>query len=224
VSHSVRRHLRLDIEAYDATIRGFIPGYEEMIATAADTVAAGRPRHVLDLGAGTGALAAAVLARTGGTLVELVDVDEEMLDQARVRLSAFGGRTRFTRGSFHDPLPPSDAVMASLALHHVPTLGAKAELFARIRRSLPEGGVFVNADVTMPRTDPERAAAYDGWASHLVANGCTRSEAFDHFQAWSDEDTYFPLDEELTALVDAGFTAACVWQEGVSTVLVGTRR
>ena len=31
VTHSVRRHLRVEIEAYDRTIRAFIPAYEEML-------------------------------------------------------------------------------------------------------------------------------------------------------------------------------------------------
>ena len=61
MSHSVRHHLRLEIDAYDETIRTFIPGYEEGLARAADEIADVRPTLVLDLGAGTGALAEAML-------------------------------------------------------------------------------------------------------------------------------------------------------------------
>ena len=43
MSHSVRSHLRLEIAEYDATIRRFIPGYEEMIAVAAEAVASVEP-------------------------------------------------------------------------------------------------------------------------------------------------------------------------------------
>ena len=223
MSHSVRKHLRLDIDAYDATIRRFIPGYEEMLGAAVVAVTSETPAHVLDLGAGTGALAAAVLERTEDTLVELIDIDDEMLTRARIRLADFGDRSRFALGSFDDPLPSCDAVMASLALHHLPTLEAKAELFARVFDALSPGGLFVNADVTMPPKDPARAIAYAGWADHLVASGCRRSDAFAHFDAWSAEDTYFPLDDELNALSEAGFDASCIWQKGVSTVVVSRR-
>lgn len=223
MSHSVRRHLRLEIEVYDAAIRRFIPGYEAMIATAADAVARGKPTHVLDLGAGSGALAAAILQRTSDTLVELLEVDWDMLSRARVQLAEFGDRVRYTRQSFLDPLPDCDAVVASLSLHHVPTLDEKAELFRRIFEVLPPGGMLVNADVTMPTADAERTAAYEGWADHLVANGIARREAFRHFEAWSDEDTYFPLDAELGALAKAGFEASCTWQQGVSKVVVSTK-
>ena len=55
MSHSVRSHLRLEIDAYDESIRKFIPGYEEVLSRAADEIADIRPSLVVDLGAGTGA-------------------------------------------------------------------------------------------------------------------------------------------------------------------------
>lgn len=239
MSHRVSRHLRLAVAEYDAAIRRFIPEYETMLATAALEVLAARPGRILDLGAGTGALAGAVLERAAaapartpdvaagapaGLVVELLDIDPAMLDQARARLRPYGHRARFTLGSFEDALPSCDAVMASLSLHHVPTLEAKTALFRRIGDALPVGGVFVNADVTMPAHEPARSAAFAGWADHLVSCGIARAEAFDHFAAWADEDTYFPVDAELSALAEAGFDARCVWQEGVSTVVSARRR
>ena len=224
MSHRVRRHLRVDIDEYDVVIRRFIPGYDEMIATAAKAVAEIGPEWVLDLGAGTGALARAVLERTRRATVELLDVDEEMLARARRRVSDFASRVRFTVGSFDEALTSCDAVMASLALHHVPTLEAKAALFLRAHEALRPGGVLVNADVTMPDEGLDRAIAYETWADHLVSSGMDRREAFDHFSAWSAEDTYLPLEAELEALAAAGFEADCTWRQGVSTVVVGRRR
>ena len=224
MSHSVRRHLRLDIDAYDASIRSFIPGYEAMIGTAADAVAAVSPGLALDLGAGTGGLSAALLARPSVASVELVDVDQEMLGQARARLADFGDRARFTLRSFHEPLPPCDAVAASLSLHHIPTMAEKTALYRRIFQALSPGGVFVNADVTMPAEEAPRQAAFRGWADHLVASGIAEEQAWKHFADWADEDTYFPLETELEALAAVGFQARCVWREGVSTVVLAERR
>ena len=106
MSHSVRRHLRLEIEAYDKTIRAFIPAYEEMLARAADAVAETKPKKVIDLGAGTGALAQAVLQRCEGATVELIDADAEMLDQARERLAPFAARVQLHRASVPRPATP----------------------------------------------------------------------------------------------------------------------
>ena len=103
--------------------------------------------------------------------MELLDVDVEMLEQAGERLARFGDRAPARRGSFLEPLPECDAVAASLALHHVPTMDEKAALFARIHDALRPGGVFVNADVTMPTDPAARDACYRGWADHLVSCG-----------------------------------------------------
>ena len=73
MAHSVRRHLRLEIAEYDATIRRFIPGYEEMLSVAASAVASVDPALVVDLGAGTGGLSEAILDRPQVGRVEVLD-------------------------------------------------------------------------------------------------------------------------------------------------------
>jgi len=120
-THSVKRHLDVDAEGYDVQIRRFIPHYDEMIATGVELLAALAPAdgRVLDLGGGTGALAAAVLDGLPGVRMTVLDVDADMLGEARRRLARFANRVSFQEGSFLEPLPAADAVVASLALHHV---------------------------------------------------------------------------------------------------------
>ncbi len=223
-SHSVRRHLRIAVDSYDAAIRRFIPGYEEMLAVAARQFAPVDPGLVIDLGAGTGALAEAILDSTNETAVELIDVDPEMLDQARTRLVRFGERARFTEASFLEPLPPCNGAAASLALHHIPTMDAKRALYRRVFEALEPGGIFVNADATMPAEPAARKATWRGWADHMVSHGIEARRAFEHFEEWSKEDTYFPLEEELAAVRDAGLATECVWREVGITVVVGRKR
>ena len=149
MSHSVRSHLRLEIDAYDEAIRTYIPGYETALARAAEEVADVSPALVVDLGAGTGALTEAILEQDRVGHVDAVDVDPEMLEQARERLTRFGSRVSLREASFDAPLPECDAVAASLALHHVPTVEGRWALHRRIFEALRPGGVFVNADVTV---------------------------------------------------------------------------
>ena len=224
MSHSVRNHLRLEIDSYDETIRQFIPGYEEGLTWAARKIAGIRPTLVLDLGAGTGALAEAMLEHEGVGVVEAIDVDAEMLDRARIRLKRFGVRARFQRCSFESPLPECDAVSACLALHHVPTMERKRALYKGIFRTLRPAGVFVNADVTMSAHPVRQEQCYRIWAGHLVSCGIDERCAYEHFDEWASEDTYFPLDDELTAMREAGFDAECAWREPPNTLLVGRKK
>ena len=221
--HSVRHHLRVAIDAYDAEIRRFIPGYEAMLGAAARELAGAGPGPVLDLGGGTGALAEAILESGGHATVELIDVDGEMLARARTRLARFGGRARFTERSFLADLPRCAGAAASLALHHVRTLDAKRALYRRIHDALEPGGVFVNADATMPAESAAREATWRAWAGHMVRQGIEERRAFEHFAEWAEEDTYFPLEEELAAFAAAGFDARCVWREAGMAVVAGRR-
>lgn len=223
MSHSVRRHLRVEVDAYDEIIRRFIPGYETLLVTAARAVAADGPGLVLDLGAGTGALSEAILRHEAVGAIMLVDVDPEMLDQARARLERFRSRARFREQSFLDPLPACDAVAASLALHHIPEMADKGMLYRRIHASLRPGGVFVNADAVMPSDPPGRNAGYAFWAAHMVSRGIPEERAWQHFAEWAEEDTYQPIELELAAMATAGFEAEIAWHEGPMAVLVGRR-
>lgn len=223
MSHSVRRHLRLDIDAYDETIRRFIPGYEAMLEAAASAVAGVRPELVLDLGAGTGALSEILLSKAEIGVVELLDVDPEMLDQARMRLSDHGDRARFTLRSYDEAFPECDAITASLSLHHVQVMEEKRALYGRAFEALRPGGMLVNADAAVPADGAERERTYRYWADHMVASGIAEDRAWQHFEDWAAEDTYFPLETELAALAAAGFEAACVRRAGPMVVTVGRK-
>lgn len=222
-SHRVRSHLHLEAAEYDRAIRTFIPGYEAMLALAAETALAGAPATVVDLGAGTGALSAVLLERSPAVRVELLDVDPEMLEVARTRPALQGGRASFREGSFTGPLPAADAFVASLSLHHLPTREERTAVFRGVFQALPPEGILVDADVTMPRDPGERAAAYLAWAEHLVASGIPEPQAWRHFLEWSGEDTYLSPEEELGMLEAAGFQAELLWQDRVSTLLVGRK-
>lgn len=222
-AHSVRRHLRVEIEAYDATIRKWVPGYEEAIDTAARAIAAVHPRRVVDLGAGTGALSEAVLRHAPEAVVELVDADAEMLEQARARLHAFRDRIVLREARFTDPFPSCDAVTASLALHHVPTLPEKGDLFGRIHGALRGGGVFANVDIVMPADPDASRAAYGEWAEWMAEQGIPESRAYELFAEWADEDTYLPAESEREALLAAGFEVAWPWRMTPLLVSVATK-
>lgn len=225
-THSVKRHLDVDADGYDVEIRRLIPHYEEMIATGVEVLAALVPAdaHVLDLGGGTGALSFAVLDGMPGVRITLLDVDREMLAEARRRLEPFGNRVSFQEGSFLDPLPTADAVVASLALHHVHDLERKTALYRAIKEALPPGGVLLNLDAAVSEGERLNQLGFDRWAARMADHGISDAQARAHFAAWAQEDRYFPLDVELRAMREAGFDEVeCVWRRALSAVTCALR-
>jgi tRNA (cmo5U34)-methyltransferase len=225
--HRVASHLGVSSTDYDVQIRRWIPHYDEMLATVVALLDASLPAEpvVVDLGAGTGALTAAILDGIPRARAILVDIDPAMLESARTRLAPHAARCDFRRASFADALPACDAIVASLALHHVADLGDKRALYGAIHAALRSGGVVLVADATVPSEGPENAAAFRAWAAHMATHGIDGDEAARLFRQWALEDTYQPLATELALLVDAGFSQPdAFWKRGPMTVYGGFKR
>jgi ubiquinone/menaquinone biosynthesis C-methylase UbiE len=212
---SVATHLGIDLAEYDARIRTFIPDYEEMLDAAAATVVPGA-RRILDLGTGTGALAARCLARARRAALVGIDVDPAMAAVAARRL---GKRAAFVAGDFaRVALPRCDTAVSSFALHHVRTRAAKARLYARLRRALARRGQLIVVDC-QPASDRGLAAAQHGeWRRHLERR-YTRVKAEGFLRAWSKEDVYVPLDVELELMRGAALQPEVVWRKGAFAVI-----
>ena len=174
---------------------------------------------VLDLGGGTGSLAAAVAERLPAATVEIWDTDPEMLATAQARCAEFGDRVRYVERSFTDPLPDCDAVVACISLHHIKDLEVKGAIYRNIFNALRPGGVFINADAAVPDTPSLRDRAFRLWADSMQRHGIGEKEAYDHFASWSREDFYPPLYVELRLLAEAGFAEPeCFWREAAAAV------
>ena len=217
---SVASHLGIELAEYDQRIRTFIPAYENMLDAAADAVDT-RARTIVELGIGTGALAARCLKRAPKASVTGIDADPGILALAGRRL---GRRATLHTANFvRAALPRADVVVASFALHHVRTRGAKARLYQRVRAALRPGGLFISADCHPAADRASAASQRDAWKTHLRAS-YDAAEAESLLRAWGREDVYVPLDEELALLKRAGFSVDVAWRRGAFAVIVAIRR
>lgn len=227
MAHSVSSHLQLRVAEYDELIRRLVPAYPAMRPVQLELLALALPEgggRVLDLGGGTGALAAAIAERFPAAEIEIWDTDPEMLGTARERCTAFGNRVRYVRRSFTDPLPPCDAVAACIALHHVKDLSIKAGIYRNIFAALRPGGIFVNADTAVCAGPILRDHAFELWARSMAPQGIDRPQALAHFASWANEDYYPPLITELGMLASAGFAEPeCFWREAAAVVFGAVR-
>jgi SAM-dependent methyltransferase len=219
--HRVAGHLGVAAAEYDRTIRMFIPNYERMIATVVHWLDGHVPAGglVVDLGAGTGGLSAAILDSLPGVRVQLVDVDPNMLEIAATRCAAHVGRYELQHARFEDPLPDCHAVVASLALHHVATHVEKRELYRVISSALEPGGLLVVGDALVYPEGPERRRMIEDLYAHMERNGISAEEAENHLAQWAEEDFYVSLPDELALIASAGLPRPdCFWRDGMIAV------
>ncbi len=176
---------------------------------------------MLDLGAGTGLLAAMVARAQPDAELVLLDGAREMLVRARERL---GDRASYVTADLGDPLPdgPWDGVISALAIHHLDDDG-KRDLFARVHDALAPGGMFVNAEQILGPT-PELDAVYlRRHREQALALGASVAEWEATLERMA-HDRCATVAEQLRWLQDAGFTEVdAPWRAGRFAVLAGRR-
>jgi SAM-dependent methyltransferase len=219
----VAAHLGIELSEYDARIRTWIPTYDRMLEVLATTLAGAVPARtptLVDLGIGTGSVAARCLEAKPGARVIGIDEDEGMLAAARARL---GRRPQFIFGSYERvPLPACDAFVASLSLHHLPTRERRLRLFRRCYRALRKGGMLISGDCHPASSRRLQAADRRDWLRHLEETYTPR-ESRAYLRAWAKEDFYVPLAEEIDLLERAGFTVDIAGRRHSFAVIVGTK-
>jgi tRNA (cmo5U34)-methyltransferase len=208
---------------YEAPRRRLIPPFDAFYGTAVDALSLlGRPpRRVLDLGAGTGMLAARVAARYPAAELVLTDGAPAMLEQARETL---GDRARIVVADLAGPLPEGefDAVVSALAIHHLSDDDKRA-LFTRVRSVLPPMGVFVNAEqVAGPYPCFDRY--YREWHEASARAAGSDDAEWAGAEERMAHDRCSDVGSQLTWLREAGFDAAdCLFKDHRFAVLVGRR-
>ncbi|HTW97555.1 MAG TPA: class I SAM-dependent methyltransferase, partial [Acidimicrobiales bacterium] len=116
----------------------------------------------VDLGAGTGTAARAVLDRYPNAFAILAEYSPQMIEEGRRALACYQERYEYVNLDLkHGPWPeeiPAElpAVISSLCVHHLPD-ERKWELFAEIYARLAPGGWYLNYDA-VSTADPIVAA------------------------------------------------------------------
>lgn len=209
---------------YDGARRRLVPDFDRFYGALVDVLglSVAGPERVLDLGAGTGMVSAAVLAAHPQAAVELLDGSEPMLDQARKRLGDLVSAVHVADMTGPLPAGPFDAVVSALAIHHLDDQ-AKRALFTRVHDGLAPGGVFVNAEQVAAPSVALAGMYADMWVRDCRALGATETE-LDGAHERMRHDRCSDVESHLRWLRDAGFaTVDCVYKSGRFAVMAGFR-
>jgi tRNA (cmo5U34)-methyltransferase len=218
---SFSKHARI----YDRSRRQLVPCFDEFygMAVALEPARCDDELRVLDLGAGSGLLAAAYAEAYPRATFTLVDAAPAMLDLARER---FAGERRFSYvcadiGSF-DIENCYDAAISALAIHHLED-GAKRTLFLRIHSALEPGGAFINADQVLGRTPALAERNRLMWLEGARRLGVSDDDLAAAIERMT-HDRMATIEHQLRWMEDAGFQAVdCAYENGMFAVYSGRR-
>ena len=194
---------------YDLSRRRLIPCYDLFYATAADLAAYSikvPSPAILDIGAGTGLLSEFVMEKVGNASLYLLDESTDMLAKAQQRLAQY--KPQVFIQSMTEPLPAIQfqAVVSSVAIHHLPDKD-KRDLLKRIYQSLAPGGVFINAEQILGETEWQQKLYED---MHLNGARALGSDE-DEIRAAKERMSYdrcATLSDQISWLKEIGFENA----------------
>jgi tRNA (cmo5U34)-methyltransferase len=185
----------------------------------------------VDLGAGTGAAAQAVLDRYPASTAVLADYSPQMMDEGRRALADYEGRYRYVELDMDAGRWPAElaggleAVISSLCVHHLSD-ERKRGLFREVLERLAPGGWYLNYD-PVSADDPAVEEAWqrvqdrrDPEAAAKRANRTPEEQV-----RWENHIRHIvPLDPQLGFLRSAGFEAVDVYWKELDHVIFGGRR
>jgi tRNA (cmo5U34)-methyltransferase len=194
--------------------------------------------RVLDIGAGYGALATAVLNDRPNATAVCLDASEAMLNLGSERNSNLGNPIKFIQASLEsagwlNSVEGSfDAVVSTRALHHFTENQRRRFIFKEVFGLIREGGCFINADnvrATTKSLGNRYRRARDEYLDRFVRESSSGKTNLAELRAAAPSTYHGPhnngfLDEELAWLREAGFEDVdCFWKFTTTVVYGGFR-
>ena len=182
----------------------------------------------LDIGAGTGPAARAILDLFPASTAILADFSDQMMDEAKKVMAPYEGRYRFvsfdmTKGIWPDDIPSDlEAVVTSQCVHHIDD-ERKQALFSEIFDHLRHGGWYVNFD-PVNTEDPIVDAA---WQRANVRIDPEEAEKEMHrtpeqHRRYENHVRYMiPLEPQLDMLRQAGYQGIDIYFKHLDYVVYG---
>jgi tRNA (cmo5U34)-methyltransferase len=225
---NVRRHFEDEAKEFDRIILTLIPYYTSMVRVLAEAIPFERstPLRVIDLGCGTGTVAAKVLETFPNAQVTCLDLAENMIAIARAKLARYP-QVQYIVSDFQsfDFDGKYDAVVSSLALHHLPTDADKQNLYRRIYEHLNAGGVFYNADVILAPNAFLHDMYINEWRKFMERSISKEEIEGKWLPKHQQEDHPAKLIDQLSWLANIGFAdLEVLWKYHDFAVYGGIRR
>lgn len=190
---------------YDQQRRFLIPCYDDFYKMIVELAVSHLPNpKILDIGAGTGLLTSFLIPKFPDADYTLIDFSDEMLNIARQRFQGMNNITYITadyKGFVASE--QYDIIVSALSIHHL-THAEKSSLYKGIFKSLRTGGVFINGDQFLARTQETEEWYHKLWVDKIESTSLGEKEkqaAYERMKL----DIPATVEDNLLWLEEAGF-------------------
>jgi tRNA (cmo5U34)-methyltransferase len=226
MANTVQHAFDLAAEDYDRTRRRLVPGFDDFYRAAIDLIQFPRESSlkVLDLGAGTGLMAAFIAYSFPNARITMVDISNEMLERARARFELAGPRFRFEVSDYGvDRIQEKyDVIVSALSIHHLSD-EQKRSLFKRIHGALNDDGVFVNAEQFRCATPERHKFHHERWVTRVRELGVDDRDLAAALERMKF-DRAATLEDQLEWVREAGFRDIdCAYKNLIFAVYCGLK-
>lgn len=204
----IKKHFEEEAGEFDAIIQKLIPFYTEMLEALVLPVPYPQKGKIIvaDLGCGTGTIAKRVLEIYPNIELTCVDMAANMIETAKRKLVKYEN-VEYIVKDFDDFnfKKKYDAVLTSLALHHLRRDKDKKRFFKKIFDALKGGGVFYNADVVLGSNETLQNLYMKKWKEFMSKKVSVSEVESKWIPRYEDEDRPAELMLQLKWLEEIGF-------------------
>jgi tRNA (cmo5U34)-methyltransferase len=206
----VKDHFNSEAGVWDKKALERVPYYREMFEILVSMLPFAEERgfSVIDLGAGTGTISYMVKKAFPAARITCMDIAPQMLEMARKKLAGFKD-IEYELADLADYKFKGkyDAVVSSLALHHLEPDENKLAFYRRLYSALNPGGVFLNADIITADDEKTQEIYLKKWGEFVLSN-LPSEDMQENLKRYHREDRPNKLNTELDWLRKAGFASA----------------
>lgn len=223
----VKKHFEEEAREFDKIILRLIPYYSEMIDGMVSAIPFSRSNaiNVIDLGCGTGTISKRIKEVFPKATIICLDLAKNMIEMSKLKLSDYSD-VRYQIGDFSDYEfdDTYDAVVSSLALHHLATDEDKINVYRKIYETLRPNGVFFNADVILGSNEHIQNVYMAKWKSFMKKHVSEEEIENKWLPQYREEDRPAQLIDQLNWLVELGFSDVDVIWKYYNFAAYGGRR
>ena len=190
---------------YDSQRKSLIPCFDEFYKVVIDLAEIKHNvENILDLGAGTGLLSDFLLKKYPDVNFTLIDVSEEMLNISRTRFQKID-KINYINADYinYDFGKQYDIIVSALSIHHLDNCDKK-KLYFNVYNLLKTGGIFVNGDQFIARSENLEGIYRKNWISKIEKSSLNENEKHAAFERMK-LDKPATIEDNLKWLDEAGF-------------------